>query len=110
MAVVKLDSGQTRLINTRLYRGLELGYAVTTTTARDIEVSHAYVMAHGNGREAALVQLSRAQKHTQVIAYSHGPEYEQTQNLAEQLKYSKLQELAVMAQEHGEEQQQGRSL
>ncbi|MEL6225301.1 MAG: AAA family ATPase, partial [Cyanobacteria bacterium J06627_8] len=109
MAVVKLDSGQTRLINTRLYRGLELGYAVTTTTARDVEVNHAYVMAHGDGREAALVQLSRAQKQTQVIAYGHGVEHDQEQNLAEQLKYSKLQEFAVIAHERGKEQEQERS-
>lgn len=99
MAVVRLDSGQTRLINTRLYRGLELGYTVTTSTAQDLDVNHAYVITNGIGREATLVQFSRARKGIQVITYGQGAEEEQQENLAAQLRWSKLRELGVMAQE-----------
>lgn len=108
MAVVRLDSGKTRLINTRRYRGLELGYAVTTTAAQDMKVNHAYVMMHGTGRESALVQLSRARKQTQVIAYGQHSEEGQEQSFAKQLRWSTLQELSVMAQERAEEEQERR--
>lgn len=105
VAMVRLDTGKMKAINLRHYRGIELGYAVTTTEAKDLEVRHSYVLTQGSGRDAALVQVSRAKAETRVFAYAVDKDVEATLKLARQMSWSKESELAITVWEKGLEQE-----
>lgn len=95
VAMVRLDTGKLKAINVRHYSGMNLGYAVTTTGSKDLEVRHAYILTQGSGKETALVQISRAKAETKVYAYSLEKETEAELKLARQLSWKKRRELAV---------------
>lgn len=95
VAMVRLDTGKLKAINVRHYSGMNLGYAVTTTGSKDLEVRHAYILTQGSGKETALVQISRAKAETKVYAYSLEKETEAELKLARQLSWKKQRELAV---------------
>ncbi|MBE9117265.1 AAA family ATPase [Lusitaniella coriacea LEGE 07157] len=107
VAVVRLDTGRMKAINLRHYKGIELGYAVTTTEAKDVEVRHSYVLTQGTGRDAALVQVSRAKVETKVFAYVVDKDVEATLKLARQMSWSKESELGIMVEQR-RVQEQGR--
>jgi hypothetical protein len=103
MAVVRLDTGGTRFVNTRFYRGLQLGYALTPLAAKDVTVRQATVLMQGTGRESTLIQLSRATHKTQVITYTQGAESEHLQALTKNMAWLKEREFAVMQHQRAQE-------
>jgi len=104
VAMVRLDTGKLKAINLRHYTAIGLGYAVTTSEAKEIEIRHSYVLAQGKGRDSALVQVSLAQADTKVFTYALDKEVETILKLATQMKWSKLNELAIMLQSRKLEQ------
>lgn len=103
VAVARLDTGKLRAINLRHYKAVELGYAVTTAQAKDFEVRHAYVLTRGMGRDAALVQMSRAKSQTRVFAYELDKEEEAELKLARQMSWEKSNDLAIVLRERERE-------
>lgn len=72
IAVVKLDSGKTRLLNLRHYRGLAPGYCLTAVEAKGHEARYGYVFTKGRGQDVALMQVSRATVSTRIYSYGAG--------------------------------------
>lgn len=105
VALVRLDTGKMKAINVRHYSGIELGYAVTTTDARNMEVRHSYILTQGKGRDTALVQVSRAKSETRVFTYALDKEVEASLKLARQMSWEKANELAIMLEERRLEQE-----
>jgi conjugative relaxase-like TrwC/TraI family protein len=99
VAIVRLDTGKLRAINLRHYQRVELGYAVTTMEAKNFEVARAYVLTRGTGRDAALVQVSRAKSETRVFAYEMDKEVEAELKLARQMAWEKSSDLAIVLRE-----------
>jgi hypothetical protein len=105
VALVRLDTGKMKAINVRHYSGIELGYAVTTTDARNMEVRHSYILTQGKGRDTTLVQVSRAKSETRVFTYALDKEVEASLKLARQMSWEKANELAIMLEEQRLEQE-----
>jgi conjugative relaxase-like TrwC/TraI family protein len=105
-AIVRLDSGKSRLINVRDYRALELGYAVTTYAARNLEVNHAYVMMQGKGQDQALVQISRAKVSTRVYSDALQSTVNARYELANRMRGVKENQLAVTIEQRSIEGQE----
>lgn len=117
VAVIRLDSGKTRLINLRHYKGLSLAYAVTPSEAKHKEVRHGFVLTTGRGRDVSLVQVSRGKTLTKVYSYSPKHERENTDTewrIGRQMVFQKDVDLAIVAKEkqterpHQQNQQQRR--
>jgi ATP-dependent exoDNAse (exonuclease V) alpha subunit len=76
IAMIKMDTGETLPIPLRRfkgYKGLELGYAVTTHKGQGTTVDSAYLLVGGKmqDRELTYVQASRARLSTRVYTDQH---------------------------------------
>ena len=101
VAVVRLDSGKTRLLNLRHYKGLSLAYALTPNEARDLEVRHGFVLTQGKGQDIALMQVSRGKMSTTIYSYASKHEQEHTNiqgKIGRQMVYRKDVDLAVVVE------------
>jgi conjugative relaxase-like TrwC/TraI family protein len=115
VAVIRLDSGKTRLLNLRHYKGLSLAYALTPSEAKHKEVRNGFVLTQGRGRDISLVQASRAKTSTEVYSYASKHEREETDTewrIGRQMTVQKEVDLAIVAEEsqtdRPEKQQQQR--
>lgn len=95
VAVVRLDSGKHKVVNLRHYKGMELGYSVTGTQAREVETRYAYVLSQGiYGRQGAAIQLSRATVATHLHTYQLEQEEEVMVELARKMSREKTRDFA----------------
>lgn len=116
VAVIRLDSGKTRIINLRHYKGLSLAYALTPSEAKYKEVRHGFVLTQGRGRDISLVQVSRGKISTKVYSYVSKHECEDTDidwRIGRQMVFQKEVDLAIVAEENQpdrpkQQQQRGR--
>lgn len=109
VVMVRLDSGKLKAINARHYSGIGLGYAVTPNAVKSLEVRHTYLLAQGRGRDIGLVQVSRASFETRVFTFAADKELEATLQLARQMDWSKLNDLAITVQRQNLEQDRSQS-
>lgn len=108
VAVVRLDSGKTRLLNLRHYKGLCLAYALTPNEARDLEVRHGFVLTQGKGQDIALMQVSRGKMSTTVYSYASKHEQEHTNiqwRIGQQMVHRKDVDLAVVVEKSADRRQ-----
>ncbi|MBD2231495.1 MobF family relaxase [Phormidium tenue] len=102
VAVIRLDSGKTRLLNLRHYKSLTLAYALTPSEAKHKEVRHGFVLTQGRGRDFSLVQVSRGKTSTKVYSYASKHEREDTDTewrIGRQMVFQKEVDLAIVAKE-----------
>jgi conjugative relaxase-like TrwC/TraI family protein len=113
---VRLDDGRALLVPLASYRGLRLGYAVTTHKGQGTTVDRAYVLAGGRmqDRELSYVQASRARLTTRLYVDRNeaGPRFAE---IARQMSVSREKTLAHdverrvrVEQQHHQQQAQSR--
>lgn len=109
---VVMDTGERKIISTRSYDKVELGYATTTHKAQGKTVDHAYVLAGGSmqDKELSYVQVSRARNATKI--YTSVEEGGRSiEELAARMNQSRMKVLAQeQRQEYGQEAEQRVSL
>ncbi|PSN15939.1 hypothetical protein C7293_04830 [filamentous cyanobacterium CCT1] len=101
VAVIRLDSGKTRLLNLRHYKALSLAYAVTSGEAKYKEVRHGFVLTQGRGQDVALTQVSRTKAATRIYSYAPGEKDDADTvkwELGRKMVYQKDKELAIIAE------------
>ncbi|MBE9155988.1 relaxase domain-containing protein [Nodosilinea sp. LEGE 06152] len=110
VAVIRLDSGKTRLLNLRHYKSLTLAYALTPSEAKHKEVRRSFVLTQGRGQDVSLVQVSRAKGSTQIYSYApqridepNAPEWE----LGRKMVYQKENELSIIAEKEARKESLG---
>ncbi|WP_196358123.1 ATP-dependent DNA helicase [Nodosilinea nodulosa] len=99
VAVIRLDSGKTRLLNLRHYKSLALAYALIPSEAKHKEVRHGFVLTQGRGRDISLVQVSRGKFSTKIYSYAAKHEREDTDTewrIARKMVFQKEVDLAVV--------------
>lgn len=111
VAVIRLDSGKTRLLNLRHYKSFTLAYALTPSEAKHKEVRQGFVLTQGRGQDVALVQVSRTKVSTRI--YSYGPQrIDEPSNaeweLGQKMVYQKEIELSVIAGRKSRKESLGR--
>jgi len=106
IAQVWLDSGRTVEVPLTSYRGLQLGYAVTTHKAQGMTVDYAYVLAGGKmqDRQLSYVQASRARESTFIYTDRHEAG-DKLDELAKQMSRDREKTLASQIAERIAEQQ-----
>lgn len=101
VAVIRLDSGKTRLLNLRHYKSLMLSYALTPSEAKHKEVRYGFVLTEGRGQDVALMQISRTKVATQIYSYAPRGIDEPSASeleLGRKMIYQKENELSVIAE------------
>ncbi|MBE9039731.1 hypothetical protein IQ235_02855 [Oscillatoriales cyanobacterium LEGE 11467] len=106
VAAIRLDSGKHKLANLRHYKGMELGYCILETQAREVETRYAYVLSRGlYGRQGAALQLSRAKVETHLNTYQLEREEEAMVELARKMSREKHRDFARVVEREGLERE-----
>lgn len=106
LALVRLDDGKHCVVNFHSYKQVQLGYAVTTTESKNLEVRYLYVLTHGSSWDRALVQMTRAKVDTSIYVHSANKDSGGRLRLAEQMRWQENNKFAILAEKRRVQEQE----